>query len=78
MKKHKPSSPVAFVRLDAALDYFERLIEPKIRATSAHSVTVSYLQSGLGNRSKYKFYFLKRGMEETFVDAVAQRAVEGV
>ncbi|WP_162916926.1 hypothetical protein [Cohaesibacter haloalkalitolerans] len=65
------------VDIDAAIEHFHYLLEPKITNVSGFSVDVSYVQSGLGNREEKALRFDSRTACEAFVDQLAQRAVEG-
>ncbi|WP_319568985.1 hypothetical protein [Cohaesibacter marisflavi] len=60
-----------------AIQYFDRLVEPRIVAADDLTATVSHVQSGLGNRAYRMFGFSMLGEAESFVDQIAQRAVEG-
>ena len=60
-----------------AIQYFDRLVEPRIVAVGDFAVTISHVQSGLGNRAFLMIGFTWKGEAESFVDQIAQRAIEG-
>ncbi|WP_321339690.1 hypothetical protein [uncultured Cohaesibacter sp.] len=59
-----------------AIQYFDRLVEPRIVAVDDLTATISHVQSGLGNRAFLMIGFSMLGEAESFVDQIAQRAIE--
>lgn len=84
MKNERPFRQEAYKRelvvCDGISDAFERwgsCLAPRIVKTCGPILTLSYQQSGLGNREVLALAFSSSGMCSRFVDALARFAIEG-